>query len=91
MVLKYQIDLCSQHYQKWKDMALSTENMSDSRKFLERAFFWLELQTAFITLFALEKTESKNPAAERKIMVAKANLSKKLAEYAQEIINELSE
>ena len=57
---------------------------------MKRAFFWLELQTAFITLFAIEKTNGNDSKAELKLISAKANLSKKLAEYAKEILNELN-
>jgi len=57
---------------------------------LGRAFFWLELQTAFIALFAIEKTNGDDPKAELKLISAKANVSKKLAEYAKEILNELN-
>lgn len=89
MTLRHQINLCSQHYKKWKDLALSAKNLDESRKCLNRAFFWLELQTAFITLFAIEKT-CNDPKTELKLISAKANLSKKLAEYAKEILKELN-
>ena len=89
MKLQHQIDLCSHHYQKWKSLAFSTNDLEESKKCLERAFFWHELQTAFITLFAIEKLNENDPKTELKIISAKANLSKKLAEYAKEILNEL--
>jgi len=89
MKLENQIALCTQYYKKWKSVALNTHDTSESRKALERAFFWLELQTAFITLHAVEKSENKNPASRQKIIVAKANLSKKLADYAQNILDEM--
>ncbi|HKZ45087.1 MAG TPA: hypothetical protein VJ343_00080 [archaeon] len=90
MTLKDQINLCSEHYDKWKNLALSAEGLDESRKCLEKAFFWLELQTAFITLFAIENT-FQDSKVEKKLMIAKANLSKKLAEYAKEIISELGQ
>jgi len=89
MNVEDQISLCSQNYQKWKGLALSSQNREESRKSLERAFFWLELQTAFITLIAAEQSKGNDPVFKRKILVAKARLSKKLAEYAENILNEI--
>jgi len=89
MNLQHQMSLCSHHYEKWKNLAFSTNDSEESKKCLERAFFWLELQSAFITLFAVEKLNENDPKAEFKIISAKTNLSKKLAEYAKEILNEL--
>jgi hypothetical protein len=89
MEIKDQISLCSQHYHKWKDLALSSKDSAEGRKFLEKAFFWLELQTAFITLFAAEQSKGNDAEFKRKLLAAKANLSKKLAEYAENTLNEI--
>lgn len=89
MPLESQLSLCTEHYEKWKSLALSANSLVESKKCLERAFFWLELQTAFITLFTMEKT-CNDPKTELKLISAKANLSKRLAEYAKEILNELN-
>jgi hypothetical protein len=89
MNLEYQIDLCSQNYQKWKSLALSANTQEEGKKCLERAFFWLELQTAFITLWSIEKAEGKRPEVKDKIFTAKANLTKKLAEYVDQTLKEL--
>jgi hypothetical protein len=89
MHIKDQISLCSYHYQKWKNLALSTFDTKEAGRYMKKAFFWLELQSAFITLFAVEQTRGKDPKVKRKLIVAKANLSKRLADYASEILNEL--
>ena len=89
MEIRDQISLCSQNYQKWKSLALSSSRKEEEKRFLEKAFFWLELQTAFVTLFAAEQSKGKDPAFMRKLMVAKAQLSKKLAEYAEKTLNEI--
>jgi hypothetical protein len=89
MDIKEEISLCSQNYEKWKSLALSAQNKEESKKFLEKAFFWLELQSAFITLFAAEQSKGNDPLFKKKIMFAKARLSKKLAEYAERILNEI--
>ncbi|MEM5866392.1 MAG: hypothetical protein QXG39_00530 [Candidatus Aenigmatarchaeota archaeon] len=86
-----EISMCYENYQKWKRLALTTTSQQESKKFMEKAFFWLELQTAFITLFAAEQMRGKDPLFKRKILLAKANLSKKLAEYAEKILNEMDE
>jgi len=89
MRIQEQIELCTNHYQKWKQLALSAKNMQESRNALEKAFFWLELQTAFIALFTMEKLQSNNPEIKLKIIAAKSNLSKRLADYANTILDEL--
>lgn len=87
MSIQNQIALCSEHYNRWKDTAL-TEDGIKARKAMERAFFWLELQTAFIALHALEQSRN-DIKTKRKLIIAKTNLSKKLADYANEMLNEL--
>lgn len=89
MDIKDEISLCSENYEKWKALALSAENKEESKRFLEKAFFWLELQSAFITLFAAEQTKGKDPVFKKKLLLAKAKLSKKLAEYAESVLNEI--
>lgn len=87
MDLKHQINLCSKHYRKWKGLALSSKSLEESRKYFEHAFFWLELQTAFIALWSIEKIKT-DPESKLKIISAKANLSKRLVDYAEQILNE---
>jgi hypothetical protein len=89
MEIEDQISLCSQYYQRWKSLALSSRNLNDAKRFLEKAFFWLELQSAFITLFAAEQSKGKDPNFKKKILLAKVKLSKKLAEYAENVLNEI--
>jgi len=84
MSIETQIALCSEHYKRWKDTALTRGDM----KAMERAFFWLELQTAFIALHALEQSRN-DIKTKRKLIIAKTNLSRKLAEYANETLKEL--
>ncbi len=88
MDLGQQIALCSEHYQRWKEQALVARDTFESRKAIERAFFWLELQSAFIVLHAIEQIKGNDPSTKRKLITAKVNLSRKLADYANEILNE---
>ena len=90
MPVEEQISMCTEHYQKWKDLALATNDMEESRKALKKAFFWLELQTAFMAIWTVEQTKGKNPEVKKQLIMAKTNLSKKLADYANEIWNELN-
>lgn len=89
MSVETQITLCSEHYQKWKNIALTNTNIDEAKKAMSRACFWSELQTAFLVLHAVEQSKGKNSDVKIKLMHAKANLSKKLADYAQEILNEI--
>ena len=90
MMIQDQIEKCSSHYQKWRDLALNSLDPKESKRCMEKAFFWVELQTAFITLFTIEQTKGKDPMVKRKILMAKANLSRRLADYAQETLNEIN-
>jgi len=90
MTLQNQISTCSFHYQKWKNLALSTVDPKEANRCMKKAFFWLELQSAFIALFAIEQAKGNDPKIKRQLIIAKTNLSKRLAEYANEILNELN-
>lgn len=89
MKLEYQIKLCSENYQKWKSLALSAHTIEQAKKFLEKSFFWLELQTAFITLFSIEQAKGNEPDIRQKLIAAKSNLSKKLTDYAKQVLDEI--
>ena len=88
MSIAQQIAVCEEHYKKWKEQALDNQNIPEVRKALERAFFWLELQSAFIVLHAIEQAKGQDSEIKKKLIVAKANLSRKLADYAEGILNE---
>jgi hypothetical protein len=90
MNLQNQITTCSYHYQKWKNLALSAVNSKEANACMKKAFFWLELQSAFLALFAVEQTKGGDPKIKRQLVIAKTNLSKRLADYASEILNELN-
>jgi hypothetical protein len=89
MSFEDQLEICSFHYNKWKNAALAANDKEQVRRNLERAFFWLELQTAFIALDSVEKVQGKDPKVKNKILIAKTNLSKKLANYANEVMDDL--
>ncbi len=89
MDIKEKIDLCLENYKKWKNLALKASSLRESRKCMEKAFFWIELQSAFLTLFSIEETKGKDPEVKRKLLMAKANLIKKLVEYTENLLKEI--
>lgn len=89
MSFEDQLEICSFHYNKWKNAALVSSSKEEMTKSLEKAFFWLELQTAFIALDYVEKYQGKDPKVKNKLLIAKTNLSKKLANYANDVLDEM--
>ena len=85
MDIRDQIAICLENYNRWKQKALA----SGSRKAFEKAFFWLEVQTAFVMLHAIETTAPKDKETLEKLIQAKANLAKRLVEYAKETLQDL--
>ena len=85
MSIQNQVAMCTEHYKRWKDTALATGD----KKAMEKAFFWLELQSAFMALHAIEQVKGTDSTTKRKLIIAKTNLSKKLADYANEVLNEI--
>jgi len=90
MAIEQQIATCSEQYDKWKRLALDAQSLPEVKEMLSKALFWLELQTAFVTLWSVEKTCSKDPSVKRKLILAKTNLTRKLADYAQKTLDELN-
>jgi len=89
MTIESQLELCAEHYKKWKQKALEAKDLPEGKKALERAFFWIELHSAFIALNAVEQTRGKDPKVRNKLLIAKTSLSKKLANYANEMLDEI--
>jgi predicted RNA-binding protein Jag len=89
MSIETQLALCSERFQRWKNEALIKTDSEQAKKSMKKAFFWKELQAAFIALHAIEQTNGKDNEVKKKLIYAKANLSKKLAEYAQETLDEM--
>ncbi|MEM5776864.1 MAG: hypothetical protein QXJ06_00255 [Candidatus Aenigmatarchaeota archaeon] len=85
------IDTCSQHYFTWKKEALSVKDPEKAKKYMEKAFFWLELQNNLLILWTIEKTMGNDPIVKEKIELAQANINKKIVDYASSILNDLGE
>ena len=84
------LQLCSENYKKWKEIALTANSVEEAKEAAKKAFFWLELHSAFLALHAIENSK-KDKEAEVKLIKARAKLCKKLVEYANEVLNELGE
>jgi len=86
--IKHQLAICKENYLRWKNKALHSTG-KEAKKAFEKAFFWLEVQTAFIILHSIEQTHPKDPETIKHLIKAKARLSKRLAEYAENTLREL--
>ena len=83
------IQICSTHYNYWKERAINETDPIERKKAIEKAFFWLETQTSFLILWTIENSNPDNKELQKKILKARANLSKKLIEYAEKVLKEL--
>lgn len=84
------IKTCSTHYQTWKDEALRAQTREEMKRFLDKAFFWLELQNNLLMLWTIENTMGKDPNIKKKIEKAQMNVNKKITQYASEVLKDLS-
>ena len=84
------IETCSTHYQTWKDEALRAQTREEMKRFLDKAFFWLELQSNLLILWTIENTMGNDPNVKKKVEKAQMNVNKKITQYASEVLKELS-
>jgi len=84
------IKTCSTHYQTWKNEALRAQTREEMKRFLDKAFFWLELQNNLLMLWTIEKTLGKDPNIKKKVEKAQMNVNKKITQYASEVLKDLS-
>jgi hypothetical protein len=89
MTIQKQIETCSEQYKRWKVLALDAESIAEVKRCLEKAMFWMELQTAFVALWSVETSSGSDPRVKHKLMLAKSNLSRKLADYAEKTLKEI--
>ena len=84
------IKTCSTHYQTWKNEALRAQTREEMKRFLDKAFFWLELQSNLLMLWTIENTMGKDPNIKKKIEKAQTNVNKKITQYASAVLKDLS-
>ena len=85
------IKTCSSHYQTWKEEALKAESKGEMKKFLDKAFFWLELQNNLLMLWTIENTMGSDVKVKDKIEQAQLNVNKKIADYASQVLKDLKQ
>ena len=88
MNLKEQLEICYRNYKRWKELAFSLSGI-ESQKAMERAFFWLEIHSAFFAVGTLEKTRKMSKDDKARLIQLKAKLIERLAEYAKTLIDDL--
>jgi hypothetical protein len=81
MDIREQLEICYRNYKKWKEKALFSSD-KDAKEAIERAFFWLEMHSAFFAVGVLEKSENSKEGLQ-KILAMKMKLLEKLCEYAK--------
>jgi hypothetical protein len=89
MSIETQLNLCGKQYGQWKALALKAKDVAEVKKCLGKALFWMELQSAFMALWSMEQIHGKNPQFGNKLIIARANLSKRLADYAKETLEDI--
>jgi len=87
MDLKEQLEICYKNYKKWKELAFSLNDI-EARKAMERAFFWLEMHSAFFAIGAIERTRKMSREDVVKLIQLKSKLVERLAEYAKTLIED---
>ena len=89
MAINEQVATCAVQYGRWKQLALDAQTLPAMKECLGKAMFWMELQSSFVALWSVERALGGDPAVKRKLALAKTNLSRKLADYAQRTLEEL--
>ncbi|MEM5834922.1 MAG: hypothetical protein QXQ69_03685 [Candidatus Aenigmatarchaeota archaeon] len=84
-----ELEFCTEKYKKWRNIALNSENLEEAKKAAERAFFWLELYSAYLAILSAEKLAKHNKKLKNKIFAARIKICKKLNEYSKQMLNDL--
>jgi len=84
------IKTCSEHYSTWKSEALSTQDSEKMKRYMEKAFFWSELQSNLLMIWVIKKTMGQDENIKKKIEQAEVNINKKIVEYASSVVSDLN-
>jgi hypothetical protein len=87
MDLKQQLEICYRNYKKWKELAFSLNGI-ESQKAMERAFFWLEMHSAFFAIGTIEKVRKMSKEDVWRLIQLKSKLVERLSEYAKTLIED---
>jgi hypothetical protein len=83
------IKTCSAHYYTWKEEAFRAQTREEMKKFLDKAFFWLELQNNLLILWTIKRTLGDDPNIIKKVEKAEMNINKKITDYASQVLKDL--
>lgn len=87
MDLQKQISMCARHHAKWRRAASFARDTAQRKKYLERAVFWMEMQTDLVSVWSEEKKDP-TPNTRRKLMETKSSISSRLASYGRNLADE---
>jgi len=82
------IKTCTPHYQTWKDEALKAKDPKKIKRYLEKAFFWSELQSNLMVLWTIEQTMGDDEKIREKVENAQLNINKKIMDYASSVLKD---
>ncbi len=82
------IKTCTPHYQTWKEEALKANNPDKMKRFVQKAFFWSELQSNLLVLWTVENTMGDDPDIKQKVEDAQMNINKKIMDYAETVLKD---
>jgi len=85
------IETCTPHYQTLKKEALKAKDPEKVKRFLEKAFFWSELQSNLMVLWTIEQTMGNDEKIKEKVENAQININKKIMDYANSVIEDFEE
>lgn len=84
-----ELEFCTEKYKKWKEIALNSVSLEEAKKAAEKAFFWLELYSAYLAVLTMENFGKNDLKSKNKIFLARIKICKKLNEYSKQMIEEL--
>ena len=84
------IDICTPHYNEWKEKAYNAFTEQERKQALDRAFFWLELQNNLLILWTIENSNHSDPVIQKQVLRARENINKKIAQYASELLKDFN-
>jgi len=87
MELEEQLMICYHNYKIWKEKALNSFGL-ESKKAMEKAFFWLEIHSALFAVGLIE-LKAKTKEEKKKVIEAKKKICDKLSEYEKILLEEI--
>lgn len=86
--LQRHISMCTRHHAKWKRMVSFARTEGEREKYLERARFWLDMQSTLVSLWSMEQRANGSEARNR-LADAKSRILTKMTGYGRELSGEI--